>query len=499
MKHTTAASLLALASFQLAQASPFHPSSLSTATTIPVVRRRASTRALTPDQIGAAGDRLRAKYGRPTVVSKRKRAGQTVGVSITNEGHDASYVAQVSVGTPAKDFLVVLDTGSSDFWLASTGCQACVSTAAQYDSSQSSSFKASSGFNSQVQIPYGSGAVQGDLGSENVNLGGFSVAGQTFLVVDQITNNFFSGETDVSGIMGLAFQSIAATKATPFWQTLVSNNQLDQPMMSFWLQRASGSSSNDQPGGVLTFGGVNTTLFSGDIEYNNQPSDETASFWLLDLQKVTVTGKEVQLSGGNNALSAIDTGTTLIGGPSTDVANFWATVPGSEALTGSNQGFWSYPCSMQLNATLNFGGRDWPISDEDMQFQQLDRQGTLCAGAIFDLDANTDIPVGSGTPAWIVGDTFLKNVYTVFRASNPPAVGFAELSTAAGGTGTSPGTQPPSVSASVPAATASSATSSTPSSGSSGSTTSGATTTRASTGLMASALLVLASCMFVMS
>jgi cathepsin D len=82
MKHHTTASLLALAA--LAQASPLLPASNTATQHIPVVRRRATT--LTPDQIGAAGDRLRAKYGFPTVASRQqKRAGQTVGVGITNE------------------------------------------------------------------------------------------------------------------------------------------------------------------------------------------------------------------------------------------------------------------------------------------------------------------------------------------------------------------------------------------------------------------------------
>jgi cathepsin D len=58
-----------------------------------------------------------------------------------------------------------------------------------------------------------------------------------------------------------------------------------------------------------------------------------------------VVGQSVQLSGGDNALSAIDTGTTLIGGPSQDVANFWSTVPNSNALQGQNVGFWSYRAS----------------------------------------------------------------------------------------------------------------------------------------------------------
>jgi hypothetical protein len=43
-----------------------------------------------------------------------------------------------------------------------------------------------------------------------------------------------------------------------------------------------------------------------------------------------------------------------------------------------------------------------------------------------------DRHTSSGSPiSWIVGATFLKNVYSVYRY-NPPAVGFAQLSGSAG-------------------------------------------------------------------
>lgn len=43
-----------------------------------------------------------------------------------------------------------------------------------------------------------------------------------------------------------------------------------------------------------------------------------------------------------------------------------------------------------------------------------------CIGAVFTYSA------ANGAPGWIIGDTFLKNVYSVFRA-NPASVGFATL------------------------------------------------------------------------
>lgn len=46
----------------------------------------------------------------------------------------------------------------------------------------------------------------------------------------------------------------------------------------------------------------------------------------------------------------------------------------------------------------------------------------MCVGGFIALNTS-----GTTTPAFIVGDTFLKNVYSVFRAE-PPSVGFAVLS-----------------------------------------------------------------------
>ncbi|KAG5717259.1 hypothetical protein E4T56_gene19947, partial [Termitomyces sp. T112] len=64
----------------------------------------------------------------------------------------------------------------------------------------------------------------------------------------------------------------------------------------------------------------------------------------------------------------------------------------------------------------------WPISEADFRLSQLTQ--ALCLGAFFELNT------GASAPSWIVGDTFLKNVYSVFRY-DPPSVGFAELSSVA--------------------------------------------------------------------
>ena len=67
-----------------------------------------------------------------------------------------------------------------------------------------------------------------------------------------------------------------------------------------------------------------------------------------------------------------------------------------------------------------------------MNLGRVSTGAAICAGGIFDLNAGSSIGQGGGNPDWVVGGTFLKNVYSVFR-SQPAAIGFAELSDTAGG------------------------------------------------------------------
>ena len=57
---------------------------------------------------------------------------------------------------------------------------------------------------------------------------------------------------------------------------------------------------------------------------------------------VTVNGQNVQIPTGAGASAAIDTGTTLIGGPSEAVQNIFTSIPGNQPLSGQLQGFYAF-------------------------------------------------------------------------------------------------------------------------------------------------------------
>ena len=57
---------------------------------------------------------------------------------------------------------------------------------------------------------------------------------------------------------------------------------------------------------------------------------------------MTVRGKTITLPTGSSAYAAIDTGTTLVGGPLSAIQNIFAQIPGSAPGTGSWEGYYTY-------------------------------------------------------------------------------------------------------------------------------------------------------------
>ncbi|KAF8997417.1 hypothetical protein BDQ17DRAFT_1329409 [Cyathus striatus] len=70
-------------------------------------------------------------------------------------------------------------------------------------------------------------------------------------------------------------------------------------------------------------------------------------------------GKSINITTGGAALATIDTGTTLLGGPSADVNAIWNSISGSKEepdAYGNPTGLFSFPCSTNVEVTLSFGG-----------------------------------------------------------------------------------------------------------------------------------------------
>ncbi|KIJ55496.1 hypothetical protein M422DRAFT_24068 [Sphaerobolus stellatus SS14] len=410
MKYTLP--ILLLATLTSTLAAP-QPAASSSPITVPLLRKRSPAR----DSKWLQGEvaRLRAKYGAADDSSNSNNTKRSSGFNeLINQNTDSSYYGTLAVGTPPTSYDVILDTGSADFWLASSACAACRDVAS-FDPAASSTFH---NLSTKFSIRYGSGDATGVLAQDTVQMAGFKVEGQTFALANSVSDGLLTAP--VSGLLGLAFQSIAASGATPFWQTLVQNGAFDQPLFSFYLTRFIDDlkAGDAEPGGQFTLGATNTSLYTGEIDFINIP-DASGTYWVIPITTLTVQGSELAFTSTTIARAAIDTGTTLVGGPPSAIAAIYAQIPGSFAGTGDYQSYWFYPCDTQVDVSISFGGKTWSIDPSDFMLSQVTQ--TQCVGAFF------EVQMGSSAPSWIVGDTFLKNVYSVYRF-NPPSVGFAELS-----------------------------------------------------------------------
>ena len=325
------------------------------------------------------------------------------------------------------------------------------------------------------RIQYGSGIAEGALGRDTIQFAGFEVQQQAFGeyivlhfleciiellsqlgVVSNVTDTLL--DTPVSGLLGLGFQSISTSGTKPFWQTLAEiPGSLDSPVMAFHLTRYVNDSGTRaiEPGGSFSIGTVNSSLYTGEIDYQGIPNG-SVGYWVLPLtgvcysgfsqqqfltrcKDIDVNGTALELSADPPSLAAIDTGTTLVGGPSDIVQDIYANIPGSASGTGQYEGYYtfresawlclpiySYPqhpipsaCDTDVTISLRFGNsnKSWPISPADFRLLQLDDEN--CLGAFFEL-SNSSAVHSSGSITWIVGDTFLVSLLFTCATSFEP-------------------------------------------------------------------------------
>jgi cathepsin D len=92
--------------------------------------------------------------------------------------------------------------------------------------------------------------------------------------------------------MGLSFQAGAFTSAVPFWKALIDQNLLTSPEFSFFLTRFDNNpnAATDEPGGIFTLGGTNSSLFQGTIDFQSfTPPQGGGSFWLQTISSASCT------------------------------------------------------------------------------------------------------------------------------------------------------------------------------------------------------------------
>ncbi|GJE89616.1 aspartic peptidase A1 [Phanerochaete sordida] len=342
-----------------------------------------------------AQDQARAKWlkNRSSGAHLAERAGS---IPVTNTA--VSYLAAVGVGSPATTYNLIVDTGSSNTWVGAGTKYKQTSTAKSTGKS--------------VSVSYGSGSFSGTEWTDQVTLGSLVISGQSIGVASRSSG--FSGTDGILGIgpVDLTQGTVSGSNSVP----TVTDNLLSQGTISTEVVAVSFEPTTQESvtNGELTFGGTDSTKFTGSITYTSLTKTSPASeYWGIN-QSITYGSTSILSS----TAGIVDTGTTL-------------TLIASDALSKYQKA---------TGATLD--NNTGLLRITTAQFNSLQNLNFAIGGTTFTLTPNAQIwpralnsfiggdsshvylivgDLGSDSGEgldFINGQTFLERFYSVFDTTN---------------------------------------------------------------------------------
>ncbi|KZP26584.1 acid protease [Athelia psychrophila] len=365
---------------------------------------------------------------------------------LAGAGGDAEYLTDITVG--GQKFKVVVDTASSDTWLAEKGFK-CYNLTSFPEPRSACAFgplynpKSSKTYtrdpHKNFNITYGDGEfLTGTAAFETVTVGGMTVTRQEIGVVNSAA---WMGDGINSGLMGLAYPGLTSVykgdnPATdgpnttaiynPVFHTAVAEKAVAHPYFSIALNRGSiaaqTNATYDPNLGYLAFGGiapVKTTGSAVTVPVQGStflPAGNSTGyfFYTMDIGKYIFPNSTAQGLGltGAGKQAILDAGTTLNYVP-TEVAKAYNAQFNPPAEFVADEATYYVAC----NATVPkfgvvIGGKTFTVDAKD----QIIPAGTDATGAEVCLSGTQD----GGDPSdpqttYILGDVFLHNVVSTFN------------------------------------------------------------------------------------
>ncbi|KJA26380.1 hypothetical protein HYPSUDRAFT_36694 [Hypholoma sublateritium FD-334 SS-4] len=319
------------------------------------------------------------------------------------ESQDEGYLATIQMGTPPRDFLILMDSGSSDFWVGGENCQTVSTTSAadNVDNCGAHNFLGTASSSSFVDsgkvfnVTYGTGQVGGTIITDDVTIANLTLPAHTFGAASTESIDFSGSATPFDGLMGLAQQGLSQQGVPTPVESLFQANLIPAQITSFKISRLA-DNLND---GEVTFGGLDTSKFDSTT-LATVDNVNTEGFWEGAIDSVSLNGADLGLSGRT---AILDTGTTLMVLPAADAQTILSGVDGAQS---DGQGGFVVPCDTTASLALTFGGQEFTIEPTDFAIQPVGgaAANNLCTCGI------TSGDIGGATE-WLVGDVFLKNAY----------------------------------------------------------------------------------------
>ncbi|KAJ7062706.1 acid protease [Mycena amicta] len=373
--------------------------------------------------------------------SLRSQGGAPHTAVLWGADYDYEYLTNITIDK--QIFTVIVDTGSSDTWVAQKGFQClnltghpepqatCRFGSQGFDTQDTTSFQTYP--NTKFSVAYGDGEfLSGTAGKATVSVAGLAVTNQVFGLV---TKAAWQGDGINAGLLGLAYPTLTSLKSashnqqiiySPFFFTAVQEKKISETYFSLALNRGTNAGKHspdiDPYLGYVAFGGrppvdvvqssTVTVPLQGFTAGRRTPvsasSHTPASYfyYAIDVESYIFPNSSGIPTASNSTI--IDSGTTLnlLPSPVAQAYNArWKTA-------NWHDGSWYVDCDeVAPPFAVEIGDKTFTIDPRDqVVYVGKDDDGKdLCVSGTQDGgDPNVD-----GT-MFILGDVFLHNVVAMF-------------------------------------------------------------------------------------
>lgn len=339
-------------------------------------------------------------YARAQALKARSKVGSVSKLANTPaENRAVSYISKVGVGSPATQYNLIVDTGSSNTWIGA---------GTKYSPTHTSQKTPNT-----VGATYGSGFFSGTEYIDTITLGsGLVIPTQSIGVASTA-----AGFDGTDGILGIGPVALTRNTLSPdtnatiptVIDNLFSRRTISSKVIGIFFEP---TNSNSTVNGVLTWGGTDRSKFTGSITYTPITVTEPAKlYWGID-QTVTYGKSKTPILAKTAGI--VDTGTTLVL-ISKDAYDKYQTVTGAtfDAVAGllkitsaqyaklQSLYFWIGGKTFEFTANAQI----WPRS--------LNTAIGGSTGDIYLVVGNLGSSTGQGLD-FINGQTWLERFYSVY-------------------------------------------------------------------------------------